>query len=250
MNRSLIMINNIFIVYVLVIILIDIDHLIVCFEGQTAEITIYLKKSDGTLEELHRPTGGLWGSSKINEAFERMMIEIVGSKVFEKFKNDYKYDYIELCREFEIKKRKITTNYSDKICIKIPINLAEIFKEETGKREMEAINQTPYANKMTWRADKLRVDAYLIAKLFSEQVDMLVEHLKKLLSKDNLSDISTLLMVGEFSESPVMHDAIKRAFPDKKVIKPLEAGYAVLKGAVMFGHESGAVPQSIPPGLL
>lgn len=82
--------------------------LIVCFEGQTAEITIYLKKSDGTLKELHRPTGGLWGSTKINEAFEQMMIEIVGSKVFEKFKNDYKHDYFDLCREFEIKKRNVT----------------------------------------------------------------------------------------------------------------------------------------------
>lgn len=224
--------------------------LIVCFEGQTAEITIYLKKSDGTLKELHRPTGGLWGSTKINKAFERMMIEIVGSKVFEKFKNDNKHDYFDICREFEIKKRKITPTNSDKICIKIPITLAEIFREETGKEQREAINQTPYANKMTWRGDKLRMDAYLIEKLFTEPVDMLVKHLKKLLSKDNLSDISTLLMVGEFSESPVMHDAIKRAFPDKKVMKPVEAGYAVLKGAVMFGHESGAVPQSIPPGLL
>lgn len=242
--------NNIFIVYVLVIILIDIDHLIVCFEGQTAEITIYLKKSDGTLEELHRPTGGLWGSSKINEAFERMMIEIVGSKVFEEFKNYYEYDYIELCREFEMKKRKITTNNSNKICIKIPIKLAELFGEETGKLEREAIDQTPYANKMTWRAGRLRMKADLIEELFTEQVNMLVKHLKKLMTEDNLSDISTLLMVGEFSESPVMHDAIIRAFPDKRVIQPVEAGIAVLYGAVLFGHESGAVPESIPPGLM
>lgn len=224
--------------------------LIVCFEGQTAEITIYLKKSDGTLKELHRPTGGLWGSTKINKAFERMMIEIVGSKVFEKFKNDYKHDYIDLCREFEIKKRKITPKNSDKICIKIPFTLAEIFEEETGKREMEAINQTPYANEMTWRSDKLRMNAHLIEELFTEQVNMLVKHLKKLMTEDNLSDISTLLMVGEFSESPVMHDAIIRAFPDKRVIQPVEAGLAVLKGAVLIGHESGAVPQCIPPGLL
>lgn len=224
--------------------------LIVCFEGQTAEITIYLKKSDGTLKELHRPTGGLWGSTKINEAFERMMIEIVGSKVFEKFKNDYKHDYFDICREFEIKKRTIIPKNSDKIYINIPFTLAEILREETGKTVMEAINQTPYANKMTWHAGKLGMFTYLFEELFTDLVNMLVEHLKKLMTEDNLSDISTLLMVGECSESPVMHDAIRRAFPDKKVIKPDEADLAVLKGAVMFGHESGAVPQSIPPGLL
>lgn len=219
--------------------------LIVCFEGQTAEITIYL-----TLKELHRPTGGLWGSTKINEAFEQMMIEIVGSKVFEKFKNDYKHDYFDLCREFEIKKRNVTPKKSDRICIEIPFTLAELFEEETGKREREAIDQTPYANKMTWRAGKLRMNADLIEELYTEQVNMLVKHLKKLMTEDNLSDISTLLMVGEFSEYHMIQKAIKQAFPDKRVIKPEEAGLAVLKGAVLFGQESGAVPQSIPPGLL
>lgn len=80
-------------------------YMIIDLGGKTAEITIYMKMSDGTLKELHRPTGGLWGSTTINEAFERMIIEIFGSKVFEKFKNDCKYDHIGLCREFEIKKR-------------------------------------------------------------------------------------------------------------------------------------------------
>lgn len=69
-----------------------------------------------------------------------MMIEIVGLKVFEKFKNDYKYDYIDFCREFEIKKRKIILKNSNKICIKILFILVEIFEEEIGKREMEVIN--------------------------------------------------------------------------------------------------------------
>lgn len=224
--------------------------LIVCFEGKTAEITIYLKTSDGTLKGLHRPTGGLWGSTIINEAFERMIIEIVGSKVFEKFKNDCRYDHIELCKEFEIKKKSIKPEY-DKICIRIPFSLVNMFEEETGGKEiMEVIKQTPYAKKMTWQASKLRMDANLIKKMFTEPVNMLVEHLKKLMAEDNLSDISTLLMVGEFSESPIMQEAIKKAFQDKRVIAPYEAALAVVKGAVLFGHESGAVPQSIPPGLL
>lgn len=179
--------------------------LIVCFEGKTAEITIYLKKSDGTLKELHRPTGGLWGGTKVNEAFERMINEIVGSKVFEKFKNDCKYDHVDLCREFEIKKRSIKPENSDKICIKIPYSLVKMFEEETGgKKIMEVIKQTPYAKKMTWQGIRLKMDADLIEELFTELVDMLVEHLKKLMTEDNLFDISTLLMVGEFSESPMM----------------------------------------------
>lgn len=57
-------------------------------------------------------------------------------------------------------------------------------------------------------------------------------------------------MVGGFSESPFMQAAFLNAFSDKRVIVPEEAGLAVLKGAVMFGHEPCAILESNPPGLL
>lgn len=224
---------------------------IVCFEGKTAEITVYQKQSDGTLRELHRPTGGLWGGTKVNEAFERMIKEIFGSKSFEKFKEDCKYDYIHFCRQFETKKRSIILEYGQRMCIAIPWSLLEKFKEERGSKDIkEVIQKTCYADKINLKGFRLTMGADLFKGFFREPVNMLVEHLKELMAKDNLSEISTLLMVGNFSESPIMQDAIKNAFPDKNVIVPEDAGLAVLKGAVLFGHQSGAVPESIPPGLL
>lgn len=41
-----------------------------------------------------------------------------------------------------------------------------------------------------------------------------------------------------------------KTFPDKRVIVPVDAGLAVLKGAVLFGHQSYLVLESIPTGLL
>lgn len=54
-------------------------------------------------------------------------------------------------------------------------------------------------------------------------------------------------MVGGFSESPITLDVVKNAFPTKRVIVPEEAGLAVLKGAVLFGHQSNSVLEFIPP---
>lgn len=219
--------------------------------GKTAEITVYQKQSDGTLRELHRPTGGLWGGTKVNEAFERLIKEIFGSKSFEKFKEDCKYDYIHFCREFETKKRSTILEYGQGMCIAIPCSLLEKFKEERGSKDIkEVIQKTCYADKINLKGFILTMEADLFKGFFREPVNMLVEHLKELMTKDNLSEISTLLMVGNFSESPIMQDVIKNAFPDKNVIVPEDAGLAVLKGAVLFGHQSGAVPESIPPGLL
>jgi hypothetical protein len=43
-------------------------------------------------------------------------------------------------------------------------------------------------------------------------------------------------MVGGFSQSPVLYDRIKSAFPNMEVICPQDAVFAIVKGAVMFGN--------------
>lgn len=213
-------------------------------------ISIYQKQTDGTYKELHKPTLGPWGGTKVDEAFYQMIINIVGRGYFQKFKDDFKEDYLEFQRELETRKRLIKPESNSKIRIKLPISLFVTLMEETGEEMCQAIEQTRYASKMTFRRDKLIMDVDLFKELFREPVNMLVERLQQLMAEDNLSDVSTLLMVGGFSESPFMQEAIMKAFPDKRVIVPEEAGLAVLKGAVMFGHEPCAVLESNPPGLL
>jgi molecular chaperone DnaK (HSP70) len=56
------------------------------------------------------------------------------------------------------------------------------------------------------------------------------------LSKQMENGLSTILMVGGFSECPLIQDAVQAAFPDKRIIIPEDAGMSVLKGAVLFGH--------------
>lgn len=179
-----------------------------------------------------------------------MIIKIVGASCFQKFKDDFKADDLDFHRELETKKRNIKPESNSKTTINLPISLVTTFEEETGEKMKEMIQQTQYAHKMTWHTDKLRMEAGLFKELFREPINMLVEHLQQLMSEDNLSDVSTLLMVGGFSESPIMQDAIMKAFPAKRVIVPVDAGLAVLKGAVLFGHQSNSILESNPPGLL
>lgn len=218
--------------------------------GKTVGISIYQKQSNGTYKELHRPTRGPWGGTKVDEAFDQMIIKIVGASCFQKFKDDFKADDLDIHRELETKKRTIMSESNSKTTIKLPYSLVTTLEEETGEKMKEVIQQTQYANKMTWQRDKLKMEAGLFKELFREPINMLVEHLQQLMSEDNLSDVSTILMVGRFSESPIMQDAIMKAFPAKRVIVPVDAGLAVLKGAVLFGHQSNSILESNPPGLL
>lgn len=218
--------------------------------GKTVDISIYQKQSNGTYKELHRPTRGPWGGTKVDEAFDELIINVVGASCFQKFKDDCKVDYLDIYRDLEAKKRTIKPESNSKTTIKLPYSLVTTFEEETGENIREVIQQTQYANKMTLIGDRLRMKNDLFKELFREPINMLVEHLQQLMAEDNLSDVSTLLMVGGFSESPIMQDAIMKSFPAKRVIVPVDAGLAVLKGAVLFGHQSNSILKSNPPGLL
>ena len=96
-------------------------------------------------------------------------------------------------------------------------------------------------DKITFTGDKLRVQSEQVKKLFGETCQRIVSHLGEIFAESAVRNTDTILMVGGFSESKMLQDAIKQAFPGKKIIIPEEAGLAVLKGAVIFGHNPNMI---------
>jgi molecular chaperone DnaK (HSP70) len=60
--------------------------------------------------------------------------------------------------------------------------------------------------------------------------------IKSVLTNTNARGISTILLVGGFSECHLAQAAIRDVFSDKTIISPEEPSLVVLKGAVLFGH--------------
>jgi len=58
-------------------------------------------------------------------------------------------DNIEILRDFEIKKRDIAPNREEKVTLRIPIALTDLFAKMTGETVKEILPQSPYAGKMT-----------------------------------------------------------------------------------------------------
>ena len=48
--------------------------------------------------------GGDWGGVKVDQAFDEFLLDIVGMEAMDRFRNEDKADYLNLCREFEVKK--------------------------------------------------------------------------------------------------------------------------------------------------
>ena len=207
----------------------------------TVDITCYQKDADGKLRELLKTSGDAWGETHFDEPFSQLLIKICGAAIFQNFQQENEADFLDLRREMKTKMLSYNKYTEGKTTVKVPVSLIQSFEKETGEDTRDVIKQKGYAEKITWIGDKLRMTADLFRALFNEPINHLVNHLKTLLNKKELKDISTMLMVGDISEFPMMQSAIEEAFSTRKIIIPDQAGLAVLKGAVLYGYQSQTI---------
>jgi len=83
----------------------------------------------------------------------------------------------------------------------------------------------------------MQIDGGILRGFFDDSCDRTIGHIRDVLRQPAGKGVDTILLVGGFSESPLLQEKIKSFFKDKRIIIPPDAGLAVLKGAVMFGHD-------------
>ncbi|XP_063414960.1 heat shock 70 kDa protein 12B-like [Mytilus trossulus] len=191
-------------------------------------------QTDGSIKQLYMANGGDWGGTKVDQAFDEYMMELAGPATVYKFRDEDKAGHLDLCREFEIKKRNIQPDQTSKVTFRVPSTLSEIFKREEGTDFKQSVSSS---KRVTWVGDKLRVDAALAQGFFDSTCQHIVQHLKGIFNEEKVRGTNTILMVGGFSDSPMLRKAVELSFPDKNIIIPHEAGLAVLKGAVQYGYD-------------
>ena len=199
-------------------------------------MSVHEKNFDGTLKELHRPSGGPWGGTKVDDRYIAWLTEMFGKGAMKKLKEEAMGDYLDILREFETKKRSVTPDLEGKITLRIPGALKKYHKR-SGEENIESkIARLDLKEDIEFKADKLRVSADTARSWFKEPIEGTIRHLTGILSEPALKDVTSMLLVGGFAECKLMQDAVKKAVGNRMVIIPEEAGLAVLKGAVLFGH--------------
>lgn len=191
------------------------------------------------------PSGGPWGGKSIDEAFFSFLSDICGRTVMDDLKTKELEDYIDLFQEFETKKRSIRTNQANKVVITLPVSLTDLVKDKHEKFE-NALGKSRYKDCVNYAKQKLHISPDTFRSLFTKTIEELIKHIRKLLSNDKLSGLNTILMVGGFSECELVQDSVRKEIgAPRKLIIPEEAGLAVLKGAVLFGHRPRIVSRRI-----
>lgn len=200
------------------------------FIGGTADITVHQKMENGFLKEIHKATGGAWGGNEVDKAYLTFLTGIFGAQAMQEFKTTQMGDYFDVLRDFETKKRTITTEVDGKITIKVPASL-----KDSAERYGETKKITGGGD-VTLSGDKLRIRKTRIQALFNDPVHMIIVHMMNLFSDPQLADVNAILLVGGFGECELVKSAFRKTFPNNRLIIPSDAGLAVLKGAVRFGH--------------
>ena len=162
---------------------------------------------------------------------------VLAPTFFDKFKTENQEDYIDLLREFETKKRSIQAEKTGKETIKMPFCLTSMYEKETKKKISDRIAELKqFEGKVMFTNGKCRIDADIVKSWFDDSCKNMIRHVEKLFKDSRSKDCNTILLVGGFSESPMLQHALKTNFSDKRMIIPEEAGLVVLKGAVLYGH--------------
>ena len=157
----------------------------------------------------------------------------LGKDALDKLGKKHVEDLINLHRAFEVKKRNVNDN-TDKETIQLPALLGTLCKSDP---KTVIKNNSSFAGKITYAAGKIRIDGSMFRGFFDESCYRTIGHIRDVLRQPASKGVDTILLVGGFSESPLLQEKIKSNFSDKRIIIPPEAGLAVLKGAVMFGHD-------------
>ncbi|KAJ8298485.1 hypothetical protein KUTeg_025016 [Tegillarca granosa] len=212
-----------------------------CAGIESEQLTICLEPEAASLYCQMLPMSRLQGP----DANVALKGNLVGGPALKEFQDANKADDLDLHRELETKKRTISPKGTGKVTVKVPVSLVQTFERQTQEKIKDVIQQGSYVGKMNWVGDKLRMETDVFREMFRECIDSLIDHIRDLLKCKELQGLNTLIMVGGFSESDIMQDAFRQAFPDKKIIVPEESGLAVLKGAVLFGHKPQTITERI-----
>ncbi|XP_055937717.1 heat shock 70 kDa protein 12A-like isoform X2 [Argiope bruennichi] len=219
-------------------------YMVVDCGGGTVDITVHeITDENGTIKELHKATGGPYGSVGIDLEFEKLLADIFGTDFLEHFKNKLPAAFVDLMVAFEARKRNASPFKITPINIALPFSFVHHYKKMKNTTVENTVKK--YNSKeIKWSSQgMLRLEPSGMTNLFQPTLDAIRMHVAHVLDTcESSGAISYLFLVGGFAESAILQKSIRDAFSDRlKVIIPQGVSLAILKGAVQFGIDPTVV---------
>lgn len=210
-------------------------YMVLDMGGGTVDIVVHKIMEDGTLAEVYKASGGDWGGTIVDAQFKEFVGGLLENKeCFEKLWELAPLDALDFERDFEAKKRQISSNMRGNIRLQLPSRLKQFANTEVQDQ-----------HKRTLTFAHMYVQNEQFKSFFTTAKDKIIGILKDILVE--LETIDFIIFVGGFSGSKFLTDEIKSdpAFSAINFISPKDPGTVVLQGAVLFGFSPCAVSARI-----
>lgn len=213
------------------------------FAGGTADLTAMEVMGDGSLKQLYCACGGDWGGNQVNKNFFNLLYEMFGPSVVQQCEIDHRSDYLDLQEDIEVQKRSFNKSDSYRsLKFKIPYSYQKAIEGLHGKALKTIVANSHFSQDISVDSrNRLKLSAKCIETLlFNPVVNKIKQETENVLHELQ-GRIEDIMMVGGFSESRFVYETIRESFPRVNLVLANEAGLAVLKGAVLYGHTPAAI---------
>lgn len=159
---------------------------------------------------------------------------------FEEFQaalNTNQIEYLELLRSFEATKRLVGDDGLKPITLKLPLGFKDHIFELSGLTLEEAITAVDLQSSVSIVKGNLRMDRQIFNMIFADMINQIINVVTRIVKdfSGNNSPITHMIFTGGFSECKLFQSEIKQKH--SKLLIPSDSGLALLKGAVIYGHD-------------
>ncbi|MGH0127903.1 UNVERIFIED_CONTAM: hypothetical protein FKN15_032733 [Acipenser sinensis] len=218
-------------------------YVVVDCGGGTVDLTVHqIRLPEGHLKELYKASGGPYGSIGVDYEFEKLLCKIFGVDFIDQFKIKRPAAWVDLMIAFESRKRAAAPERTNPLNINLPFSFIDYYKKFRGHSVEHALRKSN-VDFVKWSSQgMLRMNPDAMNALFKPTIDHIIQHLSDLFEKPEVSDIKFLFLVGGFSESPLLQQAIQTMLGGRcRIIIPHDVGLTILKGAVLFGLDPSVI---------
>ena len=205
------------------------------------------------VNELAPPSGGPYGGTRVDKAFEELLEPVFGNHLYQPFFQQLKLKYPNVWLTFtqELEKRKtVLGNKADDAFLWFNIDYINTACQDiTGRKASALLSASSRSGITLAKNNMMQVRADLVKALYNPSIDAICKCLNKDLATQRLSEVSTLYMVGSFSKSSHLLQSVRQntrsAVESQHIFNPPQSQLAVVKGAVMYGINPSIVQERV-----
>ncbi|CAB5125215.1 hypothetical protein RhiirA5_494389 [Rhizophagus irregularis] len=215
-------------------------YLVVDCGGGTVDLTIRTLLPDKTLEEETVRSGGLCGSTFVDQEFLKFLRLTVGSEAMDQFKKNHYGSLQKLIYKFFCPEVKLPfdgeSNEYEPIELDLEKYCPALIQYITGETKERLENEE-------WIID-IKFDD--VMRMFDPAVNDIIDLIHAQLERlPKQRKLKTMFLVGGFSESTYLFKRVKSVFKnridDDKIINPPDPIAAIVKGACYYGLNKNIV---------